>query len=499
MRIHLKSALRLFLVTFLLLEGCSPTTMRSARSEPGRPAECEELFSRLDGVLWDANVRDASASKVPGFPYLRSNRFLAALGSRVKTEAEKRQWLDLLRRLDLEVRQKEIRNLTDADLGKVASPSGETDGRRQVLQRMSACSEQLSTHDGSDPRLFEQVRSRAEVPDEYSSLMRFTGLHPLASLPVVWVTDRVRSRVKNWFDGGMEKLPVRGELQRFAPQATRALGPEGVEAIIRNASDNPLSIPLPSPDDASKLLELFAPELTLDIAASYDRFGAVAATPVGPHVDSNDPTVYTYLSHAFLHGKPVLQCNYAVWFPERAGSGAPRIERGRLDGLTIRVSLDTKGKPFMVDIMNNCGCYHFFVPDRMRVALVRSRPAALDPFVPQWLPDFYPENRLAIRVNSGWHQVQRVFGARNTDTAVLYRLTPYAHLESQPGISGQWVSLFDSRGIVEGSQRIEPLIFFPMGIHSIGSMRQRGHHAIDLIGREHFDNPELFNRSFIFR
>jgi hypothetical protein len=30
-------------------------------------------------------------------------------------------------------------------------------------------------------------------------------------------------------------------------------------------------------------------------------------------------------------------------------------------------------------------------------------------------------------------------------------------------------------------------------------MRQRGHHAIELIGRGHFDDPDLFNQSFLFK
>jgi hypothetical protein len=33
----------------------------------------------------------------------------------------------------------------------------------------------------------------------------------------------------------------------------------------------------------------------------------------------------------------------------------------------------------------------------------------------------------------------------------------------------------------------------------VGSMRQRGHHAISLVGRDHFDDPELFEKNFIFR
>ena len=37
-----------------------------------------------------------------------------------------------------------------------------------------------------------------------------------------------------------------------------------------------------------------------------------------------------------------------------------------------------------------------------------------------------------------------------------------------------------------------------MGIVDIGSMRQRGHHAIKLVGREHFDDPDLFDELNFF-
>ena len=59
--------------------------------------------------------------------------------------------------------------------------------------------------------------------------------------------------------------------------------------------------------------------------------------------------------------------------------------------------------------------------------------------------------------------------------------------------------LFDSQGIAKGTERIGALHFFSMGIPRVGSMRQRGHHAVEFIGRVHFDDPDIFNRSFVFR
>jgi hypothetical protein len=45
---------------------------------------------------------------------------------------------------------------------------------------------------------------------------------------------------------------------------------------------------------------------------------------------------------------------------------------------------------------------------------------------------------------------------------------------------------------------MEAIVFFPMGIADIGSMRQRGHHAVVFIGRAHFDDPGIFDKNFKF-
>jgi len=491
----------LILLVAWVMAGCAALTSRQIQRELNRPTECVEFFSRLDRHVVEAGVRDASTASIPGFPYLRASRFLAALGGRVRSDAERDQWVDLLRRADLESRQKEVRNLPDEALKGILAPGKGGPDRSKIMHRVSACAEKLHAHDRSQPGFLEALRDQARVPDEYSLGMRIAGFYPLASVPVAVVTLRVRDRVRKWFEADMNRLPVRGALQQYVPEASTRLQPSTVAEWIQSAASNPLSIPLLSSGQELEILNHHAPEFVVDVAGPHDRPGAVSRAPWGAQVDAGDPTVYAYLSHGFLRGKAILQCNYVIWFSKRAGEASPWIERGNLDGLTVRVSLDFKGKPFMVDIMNNCGCYHFFVPDPGAVALVLSRPAALDPFVPQWLPALAPGQQLGIRINSGWHQVERVYAASavgEQGAVTPYRLAPYEQIESHPADEGRWRSLFDNCGIAVGSGRIEPLIFFPMGIRSIGSMRQRGRHAIDLIGREHFDNPHLFDQNFIF-
>ena len=153
----------------------------------------------------------------------------------------------------------------------------------------------------------------------------------------------------------------------------------------------------------------------------------------------------------------------------------------------------------MADIMNNCGCYYFFVPRKENVRRIITDAFNLYPFVPTWLPKSYPAKRLNIRINSGWHQIQHVGTANLPANALSYKLVPYDKLEMLPKSNGRSESIFNSQGIVKNSNRIEPVIFFPSGISYIGFMRQRGHHAIKLVGKAHFDDPKLFDKNFEFR
>ena len=64
-------------------------------------------------------VGDAGARPVPGFPYLRVDRFLASFRAEVKDEAAFREWAGHLRRLDQEARRIELQNLPRAERAEI--------------------------------------------------------------------------------------------------------------------------------------------------------------------------------------------------------------------------------------------------------------------------------------------------------------------------------------------------------------------------------------------
>lgn len=495
-----RSFVKIVLLTavVLLAQGCAAISSRPAGAGIEQPG-CRAFLERIDQATDKANIKDASSFRVLGYPYLRTNRFLTALAGRAKTEQQRDELLQLMRRLDQRSIEKEVLNLPDSEVPGLLQDGPVKTGRNDLIARSLACSDELFGRDRSGPDMMGAVYPLLKVPDEYSSLRRAIGLFPVMSIPVNIVSERVKKRLKAWYDEKIEQLPVKGDLKFYTARMDPGHSAPLVAELLRSASDNPLRIPLLQPDKEREVAALFAPVFIQDVAGLYDRIGRVRFDASRPEIDPLKPTVYYYISHALLKDRPVLQINYVVWYSGRAGAQSPWIERGHLDGLTLRVSLDPDGKPFMVDMMNNCGCYHFFSPGREEVLRIKPAPWGIEPFVPQWLPEVPPGKHLGVRVNSGWHQVEHLMAVNSPRNAIEYELVPYSLLESLPDGSGGHRSMFDADGIAVGTERVEPLIFFSMGIPSVGSMRQRGHHAIELTGRAHFDDPLLFEKNFIFR
>jgi hypothetical protein len=484
------------LLPILVLIGCAAISMNRQVAKFQRPPEDVRFFELLDRTVAEAGVRDASVFTVSGFPYLRTNRFLTGLKDDLNNEARKELWVYRLQQLDLETRQREIHNLPAAALKDLARQLGEPTGRQMLQERAAFYSAKMLPHDQRRPDFYEVLLGAVSDPSEYSTAMRVVGLYPLTSMPVTAVTRNVQEKFRKWHYAPADQLETLGELTAYLPARSTEYSEQTVRLVLDRSRQNTLRIPQPSIADQQILLAMFAPIINQDVAAAYDRIGEVVWQDNKVGIDAAKPRVYYYFSHARFKGVPVLQLNYVFWYSARNGQNSPWIERGPVDGITVRVSLDYDGHPFMVDIMNNCGCYHFFVPHRKKIGKMIPTPDGIDAFVPRRLPKAYPRKRLKLRIISGWHQVAHMDDEMNAAISLPYQLAAYEQLEMLPHDDQSFESLFNPDGIGKGSERIEPLIFFPMGIADIGSMRQRGHHAVKLVGREHFDDPDLFDRNF---
>ena len=489
----------MLLILSLFMQACAGRVVYRFENDSQRPPQAELFFSELDEAVYQAGVRNAADFPVSGFPYLRANRFAVSLKGRIGNDAQQNQWVRWMQQLDIAARTAEIQNLPAAKVQRLAADFGFKADRQTLLAITNEYSYKLLAHDQNQPNFFEALNAAVKETSEYSTLMRVFGLYPLAAIPVAIVTHRVNDEIAEWHQIPEDERPVLGKLTTYGPAGALDFNAQDVRRIMQRSRQNPLRIPLPSDIEQKALRAIFAPLIVQDLAADYDRLGAVVWTDKKLSVNPDSPKAYTYFSHAFLKNTPVLQINYVFWYSERNGPNSPRIERGNMDGLTVRVSLDEYGNPFMVDIMNNCGCYHLYVPREHRIERIRPVPMAIDAFVPSRLPENYPRQRIAIHVISGWHQVSHISSRSMPAEYRPYQLASYRQLEMLPRNGDLHESMFNSRGIGKYSERVESDIFISMGVPQVGRMRQRGHHAIKFVGRAHFDDPHLFDKHFEFR
>jgi hypothetical protein len=488
-----------FAILALIAQGCAGLNHANRVEQLTRDPKTIAFFLELDRVTHRYKAVDASTFRVPDFPYLRTNRFLEGMESKLNGPEQENLWIERMQKLDLDSLKKEIANLPQAALAEFAERTGGPIEREAIYERAGAYSNLLLAEDQGHPEFISAVKDAVLVPDEYSTVMRIFGLYPLVAMPVSFATYRAQIRYNKWHQTPPDKLETYGQLTTFVPPKHSDKYKRGaIDRLFDPVNLDAFGLPRLTQDDVLEMAYLFAPVFTQDIFADYDRFGRVQWKNHTVTIESERPTVYYYLSYVFVEGMPAIQMNYTIWYSARMGENSPRIERGPLDGLTVRITMNRNGRPVMADTMNSCGCYYFFIPRKDSIREIIIDPNDFAPLVPTWLPDNFPEEPINLRVNSGWHQVQHIRTGGIPAEPIYYELLPYRVLESLPRENGLKESVFTTEGIMKNSSRIEPYIFFSMGIPKVGYMRQRGHHAIRMVGREHFTNPHIYDRNFVF-
>lgn len=478
------------LCSFLALTGCS-TTLPPWPAADLRDPNCVQLYQEMDQAVANADVRNAAGEPIDGFPYLRVNRFLADMASRLETSEDGDLWLQQTSQFDLQLRFLEYRTLPPSSDFKQ-----KWDHEGIFQDHLTLCTGLLAGTDRNQPDFWGQMVSRSRVPDDYIGAYR-VPLYPLTVLPVAVLTERARDTFTDWFATPWEQQANQGTLIRYTPDYRPSLNRQQRQAILSRSANNRLEWPLPSREDTLLLLASLAPELYVDQTAPYDKIVSPVWQGEALEFDNRNTPVYTYLSHTWWQGRPLLQLNYSFWYSAREGDNAPWIEKGPLDGMTIRLTLLPDGRIGLIDLMNSCGCYHAAFPGpQMKV---KPREEGLKPglFSPIPLPKDAEDGFLRLRINSGWHQITQISDQSHaSDQTRPYQLRPYEELEALP-VQDHYRSLFRPDGVARGSERIEYLLLFSLGVPDVGSMRQRGNHPISLIGRDHFDDPDFLERYFI--
>ena len=481
-------------LTMSIAAGCAgvrPPLESDLESPEAAIRDCARWFARLDEAVDRAGVRDAGDYRIPGFPYLRADRFAASFGSTVREDpAAFAVWVNRLRDLDATARAYELQNLPAASLAALDIPD-----KHAAETRSDGCAAELRRADlASGPQIAELI-ARSAVPDDYLDGNRVLGLYPITGIPFSFGVERWHEETVAMFRRAGTSANGEDALVRYEP-AGQPEDAVQARATLTRAPTDLLGIPRLSRENRDRLLRAFAPIFEIDTSGIYDRFGPLAwgAGPA-PEVDMSHPVAYRRLALTRYRGGILAQLVYTIWFPERPQNGAFDLQAGRLDGIVFRITLDREGRPLVYDSIHPCGCYHMFFPTA-RVATTPSPEAGTEwAFVPLTLPPADPSRRITVTVASGSHYITGLrfdTGGRGTP----YQLADDDALRVLPTLDGGTRSAFGPDGIVPGTERLERFFLWPTGVESPGAMRQWGKQATAFLGRRHFDDADLIERRF---
>ncbi len=464
--------------------------------------QCTSFLQKFDRIVSHTAIGDAQTVPVAGFPYLRSSRFLALFRDQKLDRPALQQWLDMMRQLDLQARKIEWSQLDSEWQAFVSAARPVEMADSSTLEAVSLCGRYLVARDMVDPVRLTMLRNLVQVADDYQNWKRITGLYSLTRYAALDGIEKLAELTRQHYRIKLDKLLPVTTRKIFTPQEANYLSKDQLRGLMQGITRNPLQIPIPTKQQALQLLQHYAPVWVPGQATENDSIGKPGWL-VGqswPHVDTQLPVTYTLLSHTRFQGEILLQLVYTVWFPGRTAESAVDSLAGHMDGITWRVTLDSQGQPLVYDSMHNCGCYHLFFP----VAGSGLEPVATDPveveekaLIPQQVAVMQPGERIHLYITAGAHDLIRVLVRKPEPSSVGYVLEDYDELRSLPTESGVRRSLFDPAGLVPGTERLESLYLWPMGVLRPGAMRQWGRHATAFVGRRHFDQPDLMERYFV--
>jgi hypothetical protein len=472
--------------TFDLSQGATPVAVERAASS------CSEWIARVDEAVARASVADAGAYRVPGFPYLRVDRFTASFARQAGDDQRLFEaWARHARALDREGRAIEMQNLPPPGLAEIHAAT-----RELALARTESCAGELLESDLAQPAIRERMLANSRVPDDYVDLNRVVGLYPLAHpFFAAGVARWHEEAVEAFREFSQNRLP-RPDVVRYAPSSGKPLARDEVAALIAQSPRDALGRILPGAAELERLFATYAPVFEVESGGAFDAIGALAwRNEPHPSVDNARPVVYRRLAFTRYQGAVLPQLVYTAWFPERPSTSAVDILAGKLDGMVFRVTLAPDGAPLVYDSIHPCGCYHMFFPTARMRELPSPKPGDEWSFVPAPAPVPQPGQRVILHVQSRTHYLTGI-SVGVPDAQIAYLFEDENSLRSLPLPGGGHRSIYAPDGLVTGSERPERMLFWPMGVPSAGTMRQWGHNATAFLGRRHFDDADLIDRRF---
>ena len=441
---------------------------------------CRARYAEIDARIDAAGVRDGVFYRVPGFPYLRSDRLLASFRDEVKTVDEVGAWLRRMREFDQEAREFEYENL------------GLSSQERAILRgEFLNCGRGLAALEFDDPDNFKLVHDTMVPPDAYSAGTRALGLYPLL-LPLQRASLRAHEdEVRREFASPRAERLGPGTPLRWQVQPV-----EDVSLIPAKASDAyPDELGFPGLVDSAwrAIAEVNAPELLMAQGDGVRQLGTPVWQANGSgaprlDIDTSQHTVHYQIGFTRFGTQRLIQVNYFLWF--RTADALPGD--APVDSLIWRVTLDNELRPIAYDSVRGSGREHFWFA--IRDDLRRCEPAdGLMPFFPQQPLAPAEPSLILDRVSGG---LRGVTTADASLPAQRYTLARFEDLYRLPLPGGGTRNLFGADGTIAGTRTPAPEWLAVSGVPKPGVLRHFMRLPVSYVGEQHFDDAYVLEQAF---
>lgn len=464
------------------LGGVGNSAELESRLSLSLPMQCVADIRAFRSAVERDDVVNASTPPLTFMPLLHSDRFHYALSQSIETEAEIGAWISLLGEKGIQSRMSENSNLS--------SPWSAS--RLEALADCATSFAEDVAHAEAREEVLALVR-QSRFQDNYRK-----GPQVLGALSIL--RPFLKSRIVS------EHAEERARFFDEETQTNTLYELEGSSTVVSASwvrtthSRNQLHLPLLTEEQLAALFLQHAPSLSIENRGDNDSIGAPRWQSGKISIDTQHAIVYSLPSLTRFEGRNLLQLNYVFWYPRRGARNFVDLYAGEIDSIIWRVTLDEEGQVLLYDSIHSCGCYHkyFLVADELRAKAVASSAEPANIFS---LDGTELGDGVMLEITSNEHYIvgvkPKAIGANTikTDARRGYRLAPYSQLQNLEHESGTR-SLFDSHGIIPGSERLERYTLWPTGILSVGAMRQWGTHATGFIEQQQFDDADLFEHYF---
>ncbi|WP_245823690.1 hypothetical protein [Photobacterium proteolyticum] len=450
------------------------------RYYPSSVQNCAFQLVDFKRIVQQQGVQDVQHLWVPRYPHLAFDRFSLSLIPDLTSQQSKEQWLQYVARLASVQRKVEHQNL--------ANKAGFD------IEHNDKCARQLTHTTLSDRQFWHQLRQYPpHIQSNYQNWQRVVGLYPISKSLATPAIDTEKKRIISGFISPLDEYTI-----SYAAASTPSqLSSEEIQSWFeRTRQQSHLGWPLLTEYQVARLSEYYAPEFLIESASLDDKPGQVAYHSGGlPYINTSRPTLYTSHSYTRFHGQILLQLEYSLWFAHRTATSAIDPYAGQFDGLLVRLTLDSRGRPYILDSIHHCGCYHivFALDTQLKFAPRNTR---IEAPITMHVNPRAGAATLQVTVSKGEHMMKGVRWIQNSTLSHQLNVLDYQQLRSLPLQKNQHKSLFDEQGMLMASTRLERWYLWPFGVKSPGTMRQIGHHATAFIGERHFDDADMLSPLF---